>query len=188
MRGPRLMLRPRARPEHLRGPGPFADVGSGCSGGGVDGVEDDGGDQARVVDHGQVGAPGAMVMRAWAWRAMASSSAGGMAWSAVPMTAQDGIVFQAGTRGWCAGSRGCRRNRRSGRAAGWAARRRCTRPAGGVRRPRPSWSCPPRRRALARCSACAQRPRLRLRAAGSGWRMRAGCLLSAAPRWQQRRR
>src|SRR5258706_15426186 len=43
------------------------------------------------------GAPGAMVMWACACRAMESSSAGGMAWSAVPITAQDGIVFQAGT-------------------------------------------------------------------------------------------
>ena len=40
---------------------------------------------------------GMTVMRAWAWRAMASSSAGGMAWSAVRITAQAGMVFQAGT-------------------------------------------------------------------------------------------
>src|SRR5271166_3881505 len=43
------------------------------------------------------GAPGAMVMWACACRAMARSSAGGMAWSAVPITAQEGIVCQAGT-------------------------------------------------------------------------------------------
>src|SRR5690242_8517509 len=41
------------------------------------------------------------VMRACAFSAMASCSAGGMAWSAVPTTAQDGMVFQAGTPvGW----------------------------------------------------------------------------------------
>src|SRR5690349_10706790 len=41
------------------------------------------------------------VMRAGAFSAMASCSAGGMAWSAVPTTAQDGMVFQAGTpAGW----------------------------------------------------------------------------------------
>src|SRR6202035_4718007 len=38
-----------------------------------------------------------VVMWAWARWAMNNSSAGGMAWSAVPTTAQDGIVFQAGT-------------------------------------------------------------------------------------------
>jgi hypothetical protein len=43
------------------------------------------------------GAPGTRVMRAFAVCAMATSSAGAMAWSAVPITAQDGIVFQAGT-------------------------------------------------------------------------------------------
>src|SRR6202050_5594181 len=37
------------------------------------------------------------VMRACAFSAMASCNAGGMAWSAVPTTAQDGMVFQAGT-------------------------------------------------------------------------------------------
>ena len=36
-------------------------------------------------------------MRACARWAMNSCNAGGMAWSAVPTTAQDGIVFQAGT-------------------------------------------------------------------------------------------
>ena len=36
------------------------------------------------------------VMRAPARRAMNVSSAGGMTWSAVPITAQDGMVFQAG--------------------------------------------------------------------------------------------
>src|ERR1700755_1170306 len=41
------------------------------------------------------------VMWAWARLAMASCNAGGMAWSAVPTTAQDGMVFQAGTPdGW----------------------------------------------------------------------------------------
>src|SRR6202012_5473993 len=37
------------------------------------------------------------VMWACARLAMASCNAGGMAWSAVPTTAQDGMVFQAGT-------------------------------------------------------------------------------------------
>jgi hypothetical protein len=37
------------------------------------------------------------VMWACAFSAMASCSAGGMAWSAVPTTAQDGMVCQAGT-------------------------------------------------------------------------------------------
>src|SRR4029077_19455749 len=36
------------------------------------------------------------VMRAPARLAMNVSSAGGMTWSAVPITAQDGVVFQAG--------------------------------------------------------------------------------------------
>src|SRR5882724_2598467 len=41
------------------------------------------------------------VMRACAFSAMASCNAGGIAWSAVPTTAQDGMVFQAGTPdGW----------------------------------------------------------------------------------------
>src|SRR6202050_1632816 len=41
------------------------------------------------------------VMWACAFSAMASCNAGGMAWSAVPTTAQDGMVFQAGTpEGW----------------------------------------------------------------------------------------
>src|SRR6202451_2831275 len=41
------------------------------------------------------------VMWACARLAMASCNAGGMAWSAVPTTAQDGMVFQAGTPdGW----------------------------------------------------------------------------------------
>src|SRR5690242_16368798 len=41
------------------------------------------------------------VMRACAFSAMASCNAGGMAWSAVPTTAQDGMVFQAGAPdGW----------------------------------------------------------------------------------------
>ena len=39
------------------------------------------------------------VMWAPARRAMNVSSAGGMTWSAVPITAQDGIVFQAGGLG-----------------------------------------------------------------------------------------
>ncbi len=41
------------------------------------------------------------VMRACAFSAMASCDVGRMAWSAVPTTAQDGMVFQAGTPdGW----------------------------------------------------------------------------------------
>src|SRR5579862_9577034 len=41
------------------------------------------------------------VMWACAFSAMASCNAGVMAWSAVPTTAQDGMVFQAGTPdGW----------------------------------------------------------------------------------------
>ena len=44
-------------------------------------------------------------MWACACSAMASSSAGGMAWSAVPITAQDGMVCQAGTpEGWVSAS------------------------------------------------------------------------------------
>jgi hypothetical protein len=43
------------------------------------------------------GACGTKVMRAFAACAMAISSAGGMARSAVPTTAQEGMVFQAGT-------------------------------------------------------------------------------------------
>jgi TrwC relaxase len=42
-----------------------------------------------------------VVMWAWARLAMASWSAGGMAWSAVPTTAQDGMVFQAGLPDCC---------------------------------------------------------------------------------------
>src|SRR6266567_3604800 len=37
------------------------------------------------------------VMRAWARLAMNSSSAGGITWSAVPISDQDGIVCQAAT-------------------------------------------------------------------------------------------
>src|SRR5436189_242213 len=58
----------------------------------------------EIID--RCGAPGAMVMWACARRAMASSSAGGMAWSAVPITAQDGIVFQAGTPDFWVSARG----------------------------------------------------------------------------------
>jgi hypothetical protein len=37
------------------------------------------------------------VMWAWVRRDMNSSSAGGITWSAVPISDQDGTVFQAGT-------------------------------------------------------------------------------------------
>src|ERR1700722_17089435 len=43
------------------------------------------------------GACGIRVILACAVWAIAMSSAGGMAWSAVPMAAQDGVDFQAGT-------------------------------------------------------------------------------------------
>src|SRR5690349_1724437 len=70
------------------------------SGGGPGGLQDDAGHDAGVGDHRQVrgahfGDVGVRVL------GMASCNASGMAWSAVPTTAQDGMVFQAGTPdGW----------------------------------------------------------------------------------------
>jgi hypothetical protein len=65
----------------------------------VRGLDDDLGDDTWVGDHRQVRR--VYLGDAGARRAMVSCSAGGMTRSAVPTTAQDGMVSQAGTPdGW----------------------------------------------------------------------------------------